>query len=390
MLALVSIGLLASLLPRTSYVSQTSGELVDAIGPVWPDSAVEQAFGDVPGIISEVRIWAAAGFDRGEAPIVASLLQRRGDEPVRQVKVQIQASKLLRPYVLVFPPYQPVPGEDLILQLWVSTLRKNFVMFGVSEPSEDLETPAINRQSVDQGPLTHEVIWRGRGWRAALAGSKADLGRLAGALAAAAIAAVLQPSISRHLDKALGRVLTAFLAVFGLARRTLRRTQVGRAAQSLQAEAPSRRRGFYVFPWLIPAFAILHYLANNLLIFRLSEAIVVAVIAAAIATSVFLVFRLIFRTAAVAAVLTGLLGIAFFSYGHINVALGDHADDRYLFGLFAPTVLGLGALVLVLPERAQRIGLILNYASLVLAVLPAYQISRYNPCGGFTGDGPES
>ena len=326
----MSIGLLASLLPRTSYVSQTSGELVDAIGPVWPDSAVEQAFGDVPGIISEVRIWAAAGFDRGEAPIVASLLQRRGDEPVRQVKVQIQASKLLRPYVLVFPPYQPVPGEDLILQLWVSTLRKNFVMFGVSEPSEDLETPAINRQSVDQGPLTHEVIWRGRGWRAALAGSKADLGRLAGALAAAAIAAVLQPSISRPLRWAVQTALMAILAVLAPVRRVLRRAQARRHEQQLETRTPSKLHGLFIFPWLIPTFAILHYFANNVFIFRLSEALVVSIFAGLIVAGVLVVLRLAMKDIAVAAVLTGLVGIAFFSYGHIHASLGDRADDRYL------------------------------------------------------------
>ena len=124
-LALVSIGLLASLLPRTSFVSQSSGAFVDAIGPVWPGHSVEQALGDVPGVISEVRIWAAAGSGQGEVPIVASLLDEEGGEPVRQVRARIQERNVPAPYVLVFPPYQPSSGEELVLQLWVSTEREN-------------------------------------------------------------------------------------------------------------------------------------------------------------------------------------------------------------------------------------------------------------------------
>ena len=38
----MSIGLFASLLPRTSFVPSSSGEVVDGIGPLWPDSAVAQ------------------------------------------------------------------------------------------------------------------------------------------------------------------------------------------------------------------------------------------------------------------------------------------------------------------------------------------------------------
>ena len=223
-------------------------------------------------------------------------------------------------------------------------------------------------------------IWDGeRGWRAALEGSIPDIARLAGAIAAAAIAAamtlVLPPFISRTMRKIMRKVRTAFLTLTGPVHRVLRRAQISQRAKSLRAEAPSRRRGFYVFPWLIPAFAILHYLANNRLLFRISDSIAVAVVVLAIVTAAFIAFRLVFKTAAVAAMLTGLLGIAFFSYGHVYVALGDHADDRYLMGLGIPTVLGLGALVPRRAEFASRIGSILNFASVVLLAAPLYQIA---------------
>ena len=136
-LALVSIGLFASLLPQTSFVPKSSGELADAIGPLWPDYSVEQPVDGVPDVISEVRIWARAGLNRGEAPIAASLSRADSREPVRQVKSRILPSKLFAPYVLAFPPYRPAPGEKLVLQFWISTDRENSVMFGTSEPGED-------------------------------------------------------------------------------------------------------------------------------------------------------------------------------------------------------------------------------------------------------------
>ena len=379
-LALVSIGLLASLLSRTSFVAQSSGEVVDGIGPVWPGFAVEQVIDDAPGVISEVRIWAAASFDRGEAPISASLLRRADGQLVRQVKARLLASKVLVPYVLDFPPHELAPNEQLVLQLWVSTERENSVTFGTTEPTGDADTiPTLYGRPTDQGPLAYEVIWRGTGWQAAREGSIPDLARLAGAFAAAAVAAtitvLLHPPILRTLRKTTRRVRTAFLPLAGAIQATRRLARGGRVYRTSRPQTPAARRGFYLFPWLIPAFAILHYLSNNLLLFRVSESIAVFVVTMAAVTIALIALRLIFKNAAIAAVITGLLGIAFFSYGHIHTALGERADDRYLLGLGAPMVVGLGALVLGRVELARKIGLTLNVASVVLVVLPVYQIA---------------
>lgn len=67
-LALVSVGLLLSLLPHTSFVSHGADDIVDAVGPVWPDQSVEQLMDKGLEVVSDVRIWAAAESDRGEAP----------------------------------------------------------------------------------------------------------------------------------------------------------------------------------------------------------------------------------------------------------------------------------------------------------------------------------
>ena len=375
-LALVSIGLFTSLLPQTSFVPRPSGGFADAIGPVGPDNSIEQPLDGLPDVISEVRVWARAGFDRGEAPIAASILRAESREPVRQVKARISPSKLLAPYVLTFPPYMPAPGEKLALQLWISTERENSVVFAASEPSEDAASPILNGQPMDYGPLAYEFIWTGASWRAALEGSIPDLARLAAAVAAALVAVALHPFISRTLRKAIQRARTAFLTISRPVYVTLQRAQASLRPRSFRTEAPARRRGFYFFPWLITAFAILHFLANNLPLFRVSEAIAPGAVAMAVVTALFVAFRLVFKTAAIAAVLTALLAIAFFSYGHIHLALGERADDRYLLGLVASVIVGLGALVRGRPELARKVGLMLNVGSVILLVTPVYQIAQ--------------
>ena len=373
----MSIGLLASLLPRTSFVPRSSGELVDAIGPVWPHQLVEQDLGYVEAI-SEVRIWARAPYDRGEAPIVASLFQGQAEEPVRQIWVRIQASNVLVPHILVFPPHKAAPGEKLTLRLWVSPRRENSVFFGTSE--RGIGPPAVvNRQPTGRGSLAYQVIWRGTGWQAALERSRTDVAHLAGAMAAAALAIAItvlsHPSVSRTLRKAARRERIALLSLASRVRAALRLSQRDRGSRASPAQTPAARRGLYVFPWLIPAFAILHYLSNNLFLFRVSESIAVFVVTMAAVTIAFIALRLILKTAAVAAMLTGLLGTAFFSYGHVHIALGDHAQDRYLLGIGLPIMLGLGALISRHSNLARKMGLTLNVGGVVLVLLPAYQIA---------------
>ena len=269
----MSIGLFASLAAANELRSPAFRWICRRHRPLWPDYSVEQPLDGVPDVISEVRIWARAGFDRGEGLIVASLLQGRDYQLVRQLKFPIKAGRILRSYVLTFPSYQPAPGEKLVLQLWVSKRRSdgrpanNHVIFGTSEPGTGMTPLTLNGRPTGHGALAHEFIWTGAGWRAPLAGSIPDLARLAGAIAAAAIAAamtlVLPPFISRTMRKTMRKVRTAFLTFDRSGHRVLGRARISQRAKSLRADAPSRRRGFYVFPWLIPAFAILHYLANN-------------------------------------------------------------------------------------------------------------------------------
>lgn len=372
-MALVSLGLLLSLLPRTSFVSYASADIVDAVGPVWPEQSVEQVLDHDLGVVSEVRIWAAAGSRRGEAPIVAALLQGPQRELVRQVRIGIKASHLLQPYVLEFAPYMPQDGEELTLQLWVSPERSNHTIFGTTERRFDQTGPTVNQNPTDKGPLAYDIIWRGDGWRAAYAGSLTDTLRLAGGIAAATLAVLLQPRVQRALRTILSRSQGARQSLPALAWSSLSRAWIHIPIRRHDTREQRSERVLYLFPWLISAFAILHFLASNLLLVRAYEAITTSVIALTAVTALFLLMRIVLNGTESAAVFVGIISIAFYSYGHIYEESAQ-PDDRYFIGIGIPLVVGL---ILVLRKRyllTPSILQFLNLGSLVLVVLPIAQI----------------
>ena len=205
----------------------------------------------------------------------------------------------------------------MILQLWVSDERSSHAVFGATEARGEGGGPTFNLNPTDQGPLAYEVIWRGDGWRAALAGSRLDLARLAGGVAAAVVAVLLSPPVARRIRRALGRIHAAMLVVGRLVDGKLRLTGAWPAPQGSPGAPASNRRAIYLFPWLIPAFAILHFLANNLLVVRAYEAIAISIVIMAGVTITFVGLRFILRSAAAAAVFH-------FARGHCLFFLRSH------------------------------------------------------------------
>ena len=222
--------------------------------------------------------------------------------------------------------------------------------------------------------MAYELLWRGDGWRAALEGSPPDASRLVGGIAAAVMAVLLRPGVGRRLSKALGRARAAMPIVGRPIAGKLRLARRWMAAPGSRGNPASRRRAVYVFPWLIPAFAILHFLASNLILLRAYEAIVPSLVIMASVTIVFIALRAILNGAAPAALFAGLLGIVFFSYGHIYIADWAQPDRRSLLGVGVPLALGAGILLRGRVEFSHRIGRVLNYASIVLLIIPIYQL----------------
>ena len=378
----MSAGLLLSLLPRTSFISHSTDEIVDAVGPVWPDQSVEQVLDNELQVVSEIRIWAAAGLNRGEAPVVATLLRGPDHEIVRQTRVGIKASNLLKPYILKFAPYQPSAPEILTLQLWVSDKRDNSAIFGTTEPIDQVPGPTINRNPTVQGQLAYETIWRGDGWRAALAGSWLDSLRLAGGILAALSAIAVRPSSAQVIRLSIRAVKRVTIRCLAQARYTIRSNTVTPTRQQESNISLDSRRILY-FPWLIPIFAIAHYIVTNLILIRPYEAILITLFSILGITLVNLLLRLLFSSAAAASVMTGIAAIAFFSYGHIYPS-DELSDDRYLVGLGIPIILGLAILLDRHQQLAHTIGRTMNIASVVLIILPIYQFGVILFSGGTT------
>lgn len=374
-LALISLGLLLSLLPRTSFNSRSADEIIDAVGPVWPEQSVEQVLDPGLRVVSDVRIWAAAGLGRGEAPVVAALLRGPDRDLVRQATVKVQASKLLQPYLIAFAPYHPASDEALTLQLWVSDKRDNHAIFGTVEIDDQGEGPTINQNPTDLGPLAYETIWRGDGWRAALEGSWLDRLRMALGLLASVGAILLTPTVARRLPRLLKKSKDASTTVVHEVYKAIRTDRTLYAARRKGDGAKTGRQTIYLFPWLIPLFAILHYIGANLILIRAYESIMLGLVITMIATMVYLAFIALLRDAASAAVLSGAFGIAFFSYGHLY-ADRDPPDDRFLLGIAIPLLVGSAILFRHRPGIARPIARTMNLASVILIVLAVYQIGQ--------------
>ena len=199
--------------------------------------------------------------------------------------------------------------------------------------------------------------------------------RLAGGMAAAVLAVVLPPPIARRISRAFGRLHAAV----PVTRRQIagRLPPVGAWLNATRppTETESRRRAFYIYPWLIPAFAILHYLANNVVLLPAHEAIVPGAVIMAGVTVVFIGLRLVFMSSASAALITGVLGMAFFSFGHIYVGPEDQPDSRHLLGIAIPAIMALVILVRWRSALPHRIGRVLNYASVILLAAPLSQFA---------------
>lgn len=374
MLGLVSIGLLLSLLPRTSFVAQTSSEVVDAVGPVWPDQSVEQVLDSDVRVVSEVRVWAASEPRHGPAEVVAALLQGPERELVRQAPVTIRPSTLLRPYVIEFAPYEAPRGEPLILQLWVSTERGGPVTFGTSARDGERDGPAINRNPTDLGPLALAFIWRGDGWRAALSGSPIDALRLGSGIAAAFLAVLLRPRISRavrqNLRPGYAVATTALTAI-----RTVIQQPSGPVRASRKQDPPiGESRTLYWFPWLIPLFAILHYLHNNLHLMRAYEAVFPSVAIMAVVTAAYLIFKVALKGDAPASLYTGLLATIFFAYGHVSHAASKQPDIRFLLGVGVPMLLAIALFLRGRSSFVRPIAKACHMGSLILILFPILQI----------------
>lgn len=137
-------------------------------------------------------------------------------------------------------------------------------------------------------------------------------------------------------------------------------------------------------PFLFAAYPILALLAFNRAEVELSSALRPLGLSLLLAGFLLLLFRWIFRSWELAALLSTLLLILFYSYGHVYIALkGITLDGSYLFRhrTLLPLWLGLGALsIWWVARRKGRTAAVtywLNLTGLLLLALPLIQLTSF-------------
>ena len=373
-LALVAIGLAASLIPRATFTVASSGEPVNELLQAWPGWGVQQDLGPLSGPVGRVQIWVSAEPGGADVRVLAALVAGPASVPVRQTALEVPPGLLPIPRTLAFATYFPDSSEDLRLQLQVSSTESNYVEFGVSPPHPYLNTPSLNGDpDAASGPIAYELLRNGSGLRAAAAGEGSARVRLVIAVAIGALALAANPRVSIRAQRITGRAIELARRV-GRRRATwARRFRAAEPEPGMAGAGSANRAGLPLpwYPWLIVAFPVLHFLASNPLQFRPIEAVVPLIAALIVATLLVLGFRLVLKDWHRPAALTALSAAIFFAYGHVANAMEAWADDRVLF----PVAVVLGAVAAwavircaITPARTTR------YFNVTAAVLLAFPL----------------
>ena len=86
-LALLALGLLASLIPQVTHISASSGEPSDQILVAWPGWGVQQDLGPITGVVGTFHIWVSAEPGGDRVTVWASLVDASTREVLRQTSI---------------------------------------------------------------------------------------------------------------------------------------------------------------------------------------------------------------------------------------------------------------------------------------------------------------
>ena len=369
MIVLIAVGLYASLIPRLTYASASSGEPSGQVLVVWPGWGVQQELGSLDGAVERFQIWISAEPDRGVATVLASLVDAATNEVMRQTTIQAAPAYVPVQRTVTFPSYGVPDGQRLALQLRVATFETRYVIFGLAHRQSAYERVSLNgTPDAGSGPLAFAHVQTGNGLRAAILGEPFGRMRLALAISLSVLAAVLHPRAVASLRNVLSewsRTVRRIVHRFG--------RLAGSRIQFNDANADTTIDGILLlpwYPWLAAVVPIIHFLTNNRLHFSAADAIVplgfVMLLVAGSMGSLRLLLRDWHQAAAATTVVTAL----FFAYGHIDYILGDRIDQR---ALFAVTVtLGVLMIVKIVQSGSRLIQRtkFLNVATAILVVFP--------------------
>ena len=384
LLALVALGLWASLIPQVTYPSASSGEPSDQILVAWPGWGVQQDLGTLSGAVGAFQVWVSAEPGGDRVTVWASLVDASTREVLRQTSINAAPDSVTVLRTLNFPSYIVPTGQRLLLQLQVADFEHNYVIYKLAAQIPGLENAAVNGvPDVGDGPLAFAHMINGSGLRTAILGDPSARFRIALAGTLTLLAFFAHPRIASRL----GRVET-------LVRRQIRRSTVrvvgivgsgDRLTGDESASKLSRVLDTPWYPWTAATVPILHFLASNTLHFAVVDAIVPLAIVLVVVTGSMAALSLALRDAHRPALVTAVVLVIFFGYGHLARAVDDRVDERVIFA--SSIVLAAAVIVGVLraAELATRWTQLLNLVSVVLLTFPVVTLSAHM-LGSIVGD----
>lgn len=316
--ALLALGLWASLVPQVAFSSATAGELSNDVFVAWPSWGVQQDLGKLSGPVGRFNIWASAQVHGPEVKVHATLVDASTREVMRHKSIVITPSYIPVMRTLTFPSYVVPEDQRLLLQLQVADFEEHFVVYQLAAPQGGLANLEVNGMpNAAPGPMAFAHIEVGSGLRAAIGGETSERLRLALAIGLSALLVLGHPSLLARL----GRVST-------LARRLTSDVQSG-------PSDPSGTLGRLLakpwHPWPVTAIPILHFIASNDIHFTVIEAVIPLSVALALVSLFVFALCLVLKDWNRAALVTTIVVLVFFAYGHVARALGGRVDERLLF-----------------------------------------------------------
>lgn len=367
--ALVALGLLASLIPQITYPSASSGEPRGDVLIAWPGWAIQQDLGPLDGTVGPFHVWVSAELDRGVATVWASLVDASTTEVLRQTTIEATPAYVPVERTLSFPSYVVRDGQRIRLQLQVATFEERHVIFGLSKPHLAYANVAVNGvPNSGVGPLAFEHLQTGSGMRAGIAGDPYARIQLILAVALSVLAVAVHPMVAGLL-RDMGGTVWAFL---GRPIDAVRRM----SGHDSNEEFPGTPTTFGsiirapLYPWLMPAIPILHFIATNPVHFSINEAVIpIGVVLMAVSAGM-VGLRLLLNDWYRPAATISTVVVLFFAFGHIERALDYRIDERVL--LAVTLVVGVSAVARTVrrpPPISAGWTKFLNLASAILLVV---------------------
>ena len=366
-LALLALGLWASLIPQVRYASPSSGDPVGGVLIAWPGWGVQQELGNLSGTVGTFRIWMSAMSGTDLVTVHASLIEASTSEVIRQTTVDVDPAYIPTPRTISFPGYAVAPGQRLLLQLQVADFERVAVVYRLASPRPDVANVMLNgKADAGEGPLAFSHEWSSSGLRAAFRGESSEQVRLALALGFSILFVVAKLRVGLDTGRRAAALWDSMRSGDDHTREST--TLFGRALSQPW------------YPWLLVTIPILHFTATNRLHFGILDSIVVLALALVCISVAVVTLQFRLRDWHRASAGVAAAAAVFFAYGHIDRAFAGTVDERVM--LSGSVMFAAAIAFAVTRTKVFRITRFLNWTCAILLLFPVIALVSDQPQSG--------